>query len=474
MAQVNNPYQYVPDPTVGRPLALGQMFFGIAGLDPEVGVNQIQVRIKQEDGTLVNVSQPILTSAGGVPEFNGSPVILDVAETVFSLKYLNSQGTQVYYQEQNSPLDVAAASESEAGVIQIATQTEVDNGVNDTKAVTPLKLQTKLDATVVDATETERGIIELATQAEVDAGTDTEKAVTPATLAGSTLTEINWLDAETSVASLDISPSVPNRYVRLNDTDICMSINPGTDSELRTYRRSGGATAAWAQEGNTFTIPDSSGAVNGLCQLNETDVAVMFWDASAGSERIGRYRFNGTDWNIVGNLLDVSGQRGSITALNEDLIVFGDITGGPQLEAYEFISPNWSPTGTPFVVDDVNGLTTLSSEQFAFVDRVNNELNAASFNGSIFAIEGNPFDIGVNADTVAALNSSDVATHDSGPDELLLYRFNQTDWAPIGIPVPVGASGSSDYLSAINGREIMFRDPVSGDVDTYRYDFYID
>jgi hypothetical protein len=43
--------------------------------------------------------------------------------------------------------DIIAASEAAAGIIQIATQAEVNAGTNDTKAVTPLKLKTTLGIT---------------------------------------------------------------------------------------------------------------------------------------------------------------------------------------------------------------------------------------------------------------------------------------------------------------------------------------
>lgn len=42
--------------------------------------------------------------------------------------------------------DIIAASESAAGIIKIANQTEVDEGTNDAKAVTPLKLATYVNA----------------------------------------------------------------------------------------------------------------------------------------------------------------------------------------------------------------------------------------------------------------------------------------------------------------------------------------
>lgn len=121
----------------------------------------------------------------------------------------------------------AAASETVAGILEIATQAETDTGTDDARAVTPLKLATRLTAvlagyqpagsyqpldsdltaiaalattaygrallTLADqaallaaigaATTTASGVVELATDAEAIAGTDAVSAVTPASLA---------------------------------------------------------------------------------------------------------------------------------------------------------------------------------------------------------------------------------------------------------------------------------------------------
>ena len=106
--------EYFSDPTVGRPVAAGSIYIGDPDTDPEILANQITVNALQEDGTTVPISQPILTSAGGQPLYNGSPVTLLVSET-YSLKVLDSFGVQKnYVPSTNVPIDIAIS-----GILQL-------------------------------------------------------------------------------------------------------------------------------------------------------------------------------------------------------------------------------------------------------------------------------------------------------------------------------------------------------------------
>jgi len=93
VAIIDFPILYVPSPTIGRPLFSGQIFVGTEDLDPEIPANQKQLRIVQEDGTKVDVNQPFILSAGGVPVYNGATVRLDV-DGNYSLKILDKNGAQ--------------------------------------------------------------------------------------------------------------------------------------------------------------------------------------------------------------------------------------------------------------------------------------------------------------------------------------------------------------------------------------------
>lgn len=98
MAILNFPILYAPDPLKGRPLGGGQIYVGEPDLDPEIPINQKQLNIIQEDGTVVPVPQPFTLSFGGVPTYNGATVRLDV-DGNYSFKLLDKHGTQKYYVE---------------------------------------------------------------------------------------------------------------------------------------------------------------------------------------------------------------------------------------------------------------------------------------------------------------------------------------------------------------------------------------
>lgn len=71
-----------------------------------------------------------------------------------------------------------AATESQRGFVELASQSEVNTGTDALRAVTPATLAGRT------ATETRVGLVELATTAEAAALTDTTRAITAAGLAG--------------------------------------------------------------------------------------------------------------------------------------------------------------------------------------------------------------------------------------------------------------------------------------------------
>mgnify|MGYP005722244927 CR=1 FL=1 len=79
--------------------------------------------------------------------------------------------------------DINYSSETEPGVIRIATNGQASAGTATDVAITPAQLEARVGGLViVDATTTEKGIVQLAVNSEVAAGINSTKAVTPSSM----------------------------------------------------------------------------------------------------------------------------------------------------------------------------------------------------------------------------------------------------------------------------------------------------
>jgi hypothetical protein len=88
--------QYFPKVDLSTAVGIGTLYIGEVDTDPTIVDNQIQVQALQENGSLVDIFQPITLSAGGIPLHEGSPVSL-YTDGDYSLKILDSSGGQIYY-----------------------------------------------------------------------------------------------------------------------------------------------------------------------------------------------------------------------------------------------------------------------------------------------------------------------------------------------------------------------------------------
>ncbi len=114
-----------------------------------------------------------------------------VVATAAVFMHWSKTGVGIGKYHENGALDVAgaifasgvdvrrAATDALTGVVELATNAEVQAGSDTVRAITPAGLASRT------ATDARTGIAELATQAEVNAGTDTSRIVTPATLKSS-------------------------------------------------------------------------------------------------------------------------------------------------------------------------------------------------------------------------------------------------------------------------------------------------
>lgn len=93
----------------------------------------------------------------------------------------STSGDSVEYAQWQASIP-GSASESAAGVVELATSAEVQTGTDANRAITPAGLH------ACTATTSRAGVVELATSAETQTGTDTDRAVTPAGMQACTAT----------------------------------------------------------------------------------------------------------------------------------------------------------------------------------------------------------------------------------------------------------------------------------------------
>lgn len=166
------PYTYIADPTKGRPVSNGYVYYGLPDLDPEIPANQITVQAKQEDGTLVALPQPVRTNAGGITTYQGSPIIVIIEESEYSIKVLNSAQSQVFYTQENNvsfslPSDSVGTAELEDDAVTTVKieDSAVTTSKIDDEAVTTLKL----DDGAVTTAKIDNGAVETSKLADESA-----------------------------------------------------------------------------------------------------------------------------------------------------------------------------------------------------------------------------------------------------------------------------------------------------------------
>lgn len=122
-----------------------------------------------------------------------------------------------------------------------------------------------ISTTVPDASETERGIVELATQAETNAGTDDLRAITPLKLANwsggfdGTISQIG--SGRTTTGTWTISSLTPNKPVHI----IIANISPSSGASLRYDGVTGtvnGSGSSGVGSGREFKVASDSNFAN--------------------------------------------------------------------------------------------------------------------------------------------------------------------------------------------------------------------
>ena len=190
------------------------------------------------------------------------------------------------------------ASETVAGVIEIATNVEAAAATATNKALVPSNIAS-LDladmdnttsgfiSTVAAASETVAGVIEIATNVEADAATATNKALVPSNISSFDLSDMN--NATSGFIANINSES-------LNDlSDVAYTAGPGIDNYVLTYDHS---TTSWGAEaaasgGLSEIVQDTTPQLGGDLDVNGNSITsagnanVLINPAGTGDISIG-------------------------------------------------------------------------------------------------------------------------------------------------------------------------------------------
>ena len=195
---------------------------------------------------------------------------------------LSSVGTSQLNNDAGFITSVASASDSAAGIIEIATNAEATAGSATDKALVPSNLssvgtsQLNNDAgfitSVASASDTTAGIIEIATNAEATAGSATDKALVPSNVASLSIanTQVTGLGTASTAASTDFlsgtGADTLGGDLNIGTSDIVSSSN--ADIELAPD-----GTGAVSIKGNT-TGGNNQGALKLNCEHNSHFVQI--------------------------------------------------------------------------------------------------------------------------------------------------------------------------------------------------------
>ena len=109
---------YFGDPSIGRPIANGKIYIGIVDGDPELPEDQIDVYAQEANGDMSPpLPQPIRTTIGGMPVYNGFPVLLLInGQSSYSILIKDDSGATKFY----SPDAASSPAEPAFDILPIA------------------------------------------------------------------------------------------------------------------------------------------------------------------------------------------------------------------------------------------------------------------------------------------------------------------------------------------------------------------
>lgn len=372
-----------------------------------------------------------------------------------------------------------AASETEAGVIELATQAEVNAGVDNVRAITPATLKATLPLSAA-ATEIARGVVELATQVEVDTGTDSTRVVTPATLKNMVKLK-NWVSIETLVAppnseTIVIGGNATSSLAAISeDTFAHLSSGPNLSENCRLskYR--------YNENDNSTTLLGQSPVFTGATYAGVTALTLDRVVIVAEGLGIQTYDWTGSAYAAVGSPLAIAGMYNpDVVALNStDIAIWHTATSNTHLKTYRFNGSTWSQVGNTFSLGSNVVYTTITAFNSTTVvvnsgGTTGELLRAMSWDGTNWTVKGSaspdPYGgwSGAECD-ICAINTTDILHVDRHSDKIAILRFLNDSWTLLSLYKSRTLNNSSfPAICALKEDLVILDDNYTSGMDIYR------
>ncbi|MFL6873877.1 hypothetical protein ACJ6YJ_03620 [Pseudomonas marginalis] len=201
------------------------------------------------DGKFIDEDAVAGTPGSLIPSAWGNAVTLEV------LKVIEDAGL-VPDEDDNTQLSAAIQALVDAQAVSFATQLEAEEGINTTKAMSPLRVFQAIAKAVAQATEAEFGWLKIATQTQVNAGTDDAAAITAKKMAAAAQAQAHTaFTTAGTAAALTLTPApaiasyAPNQRFRVkfsqNSTGTgTINVSGRGGKGLKQYDSSGAKVAA--------------------------------------------------------------------------------------------------------------------------------------------------------------------------------------------------------------------------------------
>jgi len=152
----------------------------------------------------------------------------------------------------NPNISVTAATNTSAGIVQLANQAEVAAGTSTTRAVTPSALKNEISNILPDATDVDKGVVELATDQEAEAGVATDVVITPASLKAA-LDALGIGNPTGTVIAFASSQNIPSGYLECDGSEVLRASYPAL------YGVIGDVYTNDLSQSTHFNVPDLRG-----------------------------------------------------------------------------------------------------------------------------------------------------------------------------------------------------------------------